>query len=438
MSTRSIFLLLMPLATMIALSARAEDLKPYTLGDALNAFDGSPKVERAESQKEEASWKRVESMSGFLPKVQANASRMLTDKFAFADVAFGGSVVSVPQIIPTTTYGLGVDWTIFDGLSNVEHFQGSKYYEEAAQKDLDWTKFQGHRDVVLLFYRALAAQTLKEVAEANLKTLEDHLNDVRLFKQAGTGTKFDVLRVEVQESEAKSEVLNQTDNVSISMLRLGEQLGLDMNGKYLQGQLPVLGPEVVSSVKYDETKRGDIDAMKARVAGASKNAEASNKYWIPKVGVDGQYQQYNNLTNDLTGTGFRSAYSVAVNLTWNLYDGGISMSRDHQAVEQRVQAEKSLVIQKQKASDDYEYWRRRYLYNASIYQARVNDVQKSTESVRLAREGRRVGTRTNTDLLDAEAELFRARAGLVNSQIGAIEALINLEVATGQSLFSFK
>lgn len=427
-----------PGAPPSASSPSAATLSPFTLREAIGQFDSSPRVARAESQKEEASWKRVEAMSGFLPKIQANASRLLDAKLVLVDIPFGGSIASIPQIIPKTTYGVGFDWTLFDGLGSVERYQGARDFERAAQKDLDWTRFQGERDVVLLFYRALAAQTLKEVAEANLKTLTDHLSDVRLFKQAGAGTKFDVLRVEVQESEARSEVLNQTDNVTISMLRLGEQLGQDLSARSLQGQLPVLNADLIANLKYDESRRGDLEAQKSRVTGAEKSAQASNKFWIPKVSLAGNYQQYNNLTDDITGNGFRSAYSAAVNVSWNLYDGGISLSRDRQAVEQRVQAERSLQISKQKASNDFEYWKRRYLYNASIYQARSSDVQKSTESVRLAKEGRRVGTRTNTDLLDAEAELFRARAGLVNSQIGAIEALINLEVATGQSLFDYK
>ena len=64
-------------------------------------------------------------------------------------------------------------------------------------------------------------------------------------------------------------------------------------------------------------------------------------------------------------------------------------------------------------------------------------MQKATESLRLVKEGRRVGARTNTEFLDTETELFRAQAGQVNSQIGAVEALINLELATGQKLYNF-
>lgn len=425
------------LSALIALPVAAAAPRPLTLQEALGEFETSPRVERMASVAEETSWKRNETLSYLLPKVSANASRLLDTKLVLVDIPFNGVMTSIPQIIPKTTYGLGVEWVLFDGLASFERMAAAKAFERAAKKDLDWTKFQGSRDVVLLFYRALAAQTLKDVAESNMKTLQDHLNDVRLFKQAGAGTKFDVLRVEVQNSEANSELMNATDNVSISLLRLGEILGEDMSGRTLQGQLPVLAPELVKDLKYEEHERGDLEALRERLTGADRNARAANRFWIPRVSFNGQYQQYNNRTDDLTGEGFRNAYSAAINLNWNLYDGGVSYARDRQAVEQRVQAEKSLELARLKSSTDFEYWRRRYLYNASIYRTRLSDVEKSTESVRLAKEGRRVGTRTNTDLLDAESELFRARAGLVNSQIGAIEALINLEVATGQTLFKF-
>jgi outer membrane protein TolC len=81
---------------------------------------------------------------------------------------------------------------------------------------------------------------------------------------------------------------------------------------------------------------------------------------------------------------------------------------------------------------------RKFTYFCSVFKSRQSDVQKSEESVRLAREGRKVGARTNTDLLDAEADLYRSQAGAVTAQLGAIEALINLELSTGQALYHFQ
>jgi hypothetical protein len=85
-----------------------------------------------------------------------------------------------------------------------------------------------------------------------VKTLEDHLNDVRLLKKNGMGTNYDVLRVEVQSSEAKSELLNSDDNVSIALLRLGEELGKESENRSVKGKLPVLDASLIKDVTFHE------------------------------------------------------------------------------------------------------------------------------------------------------------------------------------------
>ena len=84
------------------------------------------------------------------------------------------------------------------------------------------------------------------------------------------------------------------------------------------------------------------------------------------------------------------------------------------------------------ARQDFDLWSRKLLYFSSVYKSKMSDIDRSKEAVRLAREGRRVGVRTNTELLDAEIDLFRSQAGAVNAQLGALEAKISLELAAGQ------
>ena len=47
-----------------------------------------------------------------------------------------------------------------------------------------------------------------------------------------------------------------------------------------------------------------------------------------------------------------------------------------------------------------------------------------------------MGARTNTELLDAESDLYKSQAGAINAQVGAIEALINLETSLGKKIHS--
>lgn len=405
----------------------------------LQAMQNSPKVQKAESQARETSWKKTESLSGFLPTLSANASYLMDKKYAYLDVTMGGSALSIPQIVPTSNLYLTAQWSLFDGFSSLNRYSSSGEFANSAQNDFEWTQFQVDREVRVLFYKALAAKELKAVAEQNVRALEDHLKDVRLFKKVGSSTNYDVLRVEVQMSEAQSELLNATDNVDLSLARLSEAMGQDNNVSEVTGTLPKLKPQVVADLKsLNISQRKDLEALRHKAEGFLYSEKSAEKYWVPRVSLFGQYQYYNNRNDRFDDyDNYRDAYQYGVTLTWNLFDGMTSIAKSKQSIEQKYQAEKTLRQAELKAQRDFDFWKRKYLYYCTVYEARLSDIEKAQESVRLAREGQKVGARTNTDVLDAEAELFRAKAGAVNAQIGSIEAIVNLELSTGTKLVEF-
>lgn len=426
---------------LLFFAAATTEAAPLQLSQAVNEAEGqSPELERSSSQLEELKWKRTESLNGFLPTVSGSASYLLDKKYAYLDFAFGGSMLSIPQIVPTATYGLTARLPLFDGLENVEHYRAASDLVRAGTLGLDWARFSLDHQIVLLYYRALGAKLLQDVAAANLATLEDHLKDAQAFKKAGVSTNFDVLRVEVQVSEARSAVIDAADNVAVARQNLAEALGKPAEDRPLAGDLPVLKPEAISNVETarPNEERQDIQSLRARASAADRQASAASTYLVPHVFLFGDYQHYNNRDNSVWSTNaFRDAYDFGLGLSWNLFDGMTSIAKSKESAEQRVQAEKTLDIAELHSVRDLELWRRKYLYFCQVYSSRASDVEKAREAVRLARAGRRVGARTNTDLLDAEADLQRSQAGLVNSQLGAIEALVNVEMATGRRLYNF-
>ncbi len=419
--------------------ARAESL---SLGAAVEqALQKSPVIQQSRSAAQQATWQHREAYSGFLPSVNLTDSYFTSQKYQFTDLPFPGSnaVFSFPSIIPTNQLTLTGRLPLFDGFSNFNHLAAGTDIENAAREQLRWTQFRLERQVTLQFYKALAMRILKEVAERNMQTIEDHLRDVTLFKKAGVSTNYDVLRVEVQVSEAKSELLNSADNVDTARTELAEMLGEETETRELLGNLPILKRQLIQHVDLNDlSQRADINSLNHMAAALDAESRAANRFWVPRLDFIGQFEYYNNLSQRFDEwQNYRTAYQVGFLLSWNLFDGLVSIAKANESSEKKYQSEKGLEIAQLKAKKDLEYWKRKYLYYCSVYEARVSDVQKSTESVRLAKEGRRAGSRTNSDLLDAELELFRARAGVVNSQIGAVESLINLELATGQQIYRF-
>lgn len=316
----------------VSFQAQADGLR---LNEALQeALGNSPKVQRSESQYRETGWRKTESYSGFLPTLTANASYLFDKKYALVDVNLGGAPLAIPQVVPTTNLYLTAQWSIFDGFSSTNRYLSSDAFEQSAKSDYDWTRFTVERDVILLFYRAVAAKELKIVAEQNVRALEDHLKDVRLFKKVGSSTNFDVLRVEVQMSEAQSELLNATDNVEVTRARLSESLGQDADVSAVDGTLPKLKASLVADLKelkMDERK--DLVSLRQKAEGFRHQEDSAEKYWVPRIALMGQYQYYNNRSDGFNDyDNFRDAYQYGVTLTWNLFDGMTSISKSKQSI----------------------------------------------------------------------------------------------------------
>jgi len=403
------------------------------------ALSGTPTLQKSEAAYEEASWKKTEALQGFLPSLSGSINYLTDKRYMLVDVNMGAGATSIAQVVPTTLYTLNAQIPLFDGFANTNRYSAGQQAEQSARHELEWTQFSIQRQATLQFYKTLASLALKDVAEQNLKTLNDHLKDAQALKKAGVTTNYDVLRVEVQVSEARAEVMNAQDNYEIAKLRLGEILGKSSENRELQGQLPVLTDVSVEQLQPGNLQqRLDVLALQEKVTSLQKIDSAQSRYLFPKISAFGQYQYYNNINDRFSDQDrFREAYLIGLNLTWNFFDGMSSIAKSHQASAQAAQLESHLKITQIKATQDFEFWKRKFNYFKSVYKSKLVDVEKSTEAIRLAKEGRRAGTRTSTEMLDAELDLFRSRAAQVNSQIGAVESLINLELATGQNIHQF-
>ena len=405
------------------------------------ALSNSPRLKQSESQTEGARWKHTEAVAGHMPNLSASANYLTNKKYLLTDVTLPGSsaALSIPQIIPTTLMSLTAQVPLFDGFATTNRVSATNQFTASSETDLEWQKFQLEREVILAFYRSIAAEQLNLVAQQNLRTLEDHLHDVRLFKTAGLSTHYDVLRVEVQASEARSEVMNTEDNRQMARSRLAELMGKSEDARIPQGQLPAFNRATVASVaQVDESQRKDFSAMQLKIDGLDKMTSAARKHWSPKISLVGQYQYYNNLNDSPTDrSAFRNAYTAGISLNWVLFDGLSSSAKVGESVAEKSEMEYILVQKKLHAHHDIDFWRRKLNYFVDLFNARTGDIGKSQESVRLAQVGLKAGARTNSDLLDAESELFRARASSVNAQIGTIEAMVNLELAAGKQIFKF-
>jgi outer membrane protein TolC len=420
-------------ALALASSAAWADPAPgnaaLSLGQAQQeALDHSPLYLLAQAKDAEANWGKVEAGADFMPRLDLQATHFSNVKFLTLPV--NGQVF--PEAFPYSALGLNAEWTLFEGLSGWSRLRASALRATAADLEQDWALFSLKQDVRLKYYQAITAQKLAGLADENVKTLEDHLRIVQDLLDNGQATRFDVLRVEVQLSEARTERLSAQDKVVMARRKLVQAMGLEMDERPLSGDLPVPG-SITPPAGADLDKQGDLRAKALQAEAAESLHNAALGAWAPKVSLVGGYQWYNNLQMDVNDLpDYATAYQVGLELDWNLFAGGATLAQQKEAEAKAEQANQASRLARQQAEYDRDLWSRRLAYSTQLYQAKLDDVDKSKESVRLATLGQQAGTRTTTEVLDAELDSFRASAGAVSAQMDAAEALINLELALGQ------
>lgn len=422
-----------------ALSSAAPAPDTLTLQAAIESARGnSPGLKKSELLAEASRWGKFEALADHLPHLDIKGTHFLKAKYSKLNVLFGGSAIEMPSAFPQSEFAIEASLLLFDGLGSINRYRAAAYEAEAATLELSHAKFKLEQQVEVNFYQALGTQELAKVAVQNIETLEQHLRLARASQRAGFSTGVDVLRLESQMEEAHAEKLLADDNVIISKNALIETMGVAQDDRPLDGVLPSPSRgRIPADLTFDVSQREDLAAQTRREESQDRLRAAAGAFWFPRVSFFGaeQFYKFGNFdTAVLPNDSFQNSYSIGLRLNWNLFDGGAAIAKQKRAAANAQVANeisRALLIA---APSEFEALKRRYIYNAALYEARKRSVEKSTESVRLATAAVRAGAKTHSEALDAELELFRARAGVIRAQLDAVDALARLELAVGHRL----
>ena len=375
--------------------------------------------------------------SEFMPHLDLTGRHLFSERFQVLDINFGGSTFSMPAIQPYTSLAVNAEMEIFSGFESTHQLQAAQLKREASEHDLKHAEEKLKARIRTLFYQALGSQILVTVANQNIETLEGHLKDINSRVRSGVSTKFDALRTEVQLEDARTEKFGAESNVAITRARLFEAIGLPDDGQSLDGKMPEdFSQYDLNKVTLQNATREDRLAQIKNLEAQTQIARAAKAHWLPKVSLFGTEEWYNNTNHSISESDekYRSAYALGILFKWNLFDVGASLASQRQAEIAKKIADEKLAQFDQVIPVDIEEAKRRFFYNVTNYKAKQSSIRKAEEAVRLAQGGVRAGTRTNTEALDSVVDLNRAKAAAVKSQVDAIEALGQLELAIGHSL----
>lgn len=418
------------------------------------AVADNPTLSAARARVEQAREVLNQARSAYWPRVDLTASgtRVTTSdtefqgQSTFYDVIYQASYgTSYDQTLDYYKAGLAASWVLFDGFARKFSTAAAAYGEQAVAAAREDTRRLLLQSVTGAFLSAQLSLENIAIAKADEAFNLRQLTEAKLRYEVGTGALSDVLNFEVKVNTAQfnrivAERTYQTDRIALAAL-----LGVP------HAQLPEntqLAPlEVVTSARMEKpqfdksleaalARRPDLAQSDRTVQQAEAAAKAKKAdYYYPTLSLAASYDGQRVEDLDFGSDDFGN--SVGLNLSFNIFAGGLYRAQYQEARARLSEAEKG----REKARIDVASQVHATIEGLLAAQKQFLLQQKNAELVQknrdLVEKEYKAGVGSLVRLNEAQRDLIAAQVRLALAQTTLHQAWYDLKSATGHILTEF-
>lgn len=283
-------------------------------------------------------------------------------------------------------------------------------------------------NVAKAYYDLQQADEQVRISDSAVKNAEASLKDANALERAGVGTKFDVLRSQVNLANAKQDLTNALSQREIARRRLAPLLNLPQTIT-----ISAADPVKLAGLWQHSLEKSIILAYQNRPELqqnlAQRNiGEAQRKQAIAALGPQlSLVARYDVLDQFDDNTSISDGYSLGVQARLNLYDGGAARARAAQAKSDMAIAETRFSDQRNQIRFQVEQAYSTQLSSLENVQTSKVALEQAKESLRLARLRFQAGVGTQTDVINAENDLTRSEGNHIKAMLDYNRALTELQ-----------
>ncbi|MFQ6046079.1 MAG: TolC family protein, partial [Gemmatimonadales bacterium] len=419
-----------------AVGERQGPQKPkLTLQEAVErALAFHPDLAQARALEEGAAAQVGEAVARRLPQIGARASATRFQEPMIVRPLHGFDIAEPPEFDRTLLQGnLTAALTLFDGGERRARVRGSRATFRAAEVGLDQVSQDLVATVTHRYLAVLGAARLADAHEAGVRALQAESLRVEQLLSEGRAAPVQLLQVSAALAQTQAEGVDVASRLELAELDLARAVGVNVSETRAERLAEV---RLTHTARHEDRAAvlarldgGNLELRKAQLElqAARWNRRAAKSAWLPSLDLTAGYLGFGAAGGDVTGE-----WQAALRLGYPLFLGGARGARlrrtdwEARAAEQRYLSAR---LRAEEAAD-------RALSAVARGDAQVVAVEAAvrhlTELVRI--EALRVaeGSGTETEFLDAESRLRRARAQLIEARHQAIIARVEVARLTGE------
>ncbi|MEH2221595.1 TolC family protein [Nostoc sp.] len=278
------------------------------------------------------------------------------------------------------------------------------------------------------YYNLQQADEQVRIAQAAVLNSEASLRDAESLERAGVGTRFDVLRSQVNLANAQQNLTNARSQQTISRRQLATRISLPQAINISAAdpvQLAGLwNPTLEQSIVLAYQNRPELQQQLAQRNISEQQRRQALAELGPQVSLVASYDLLDQFDDNVSVT---DGYSFGVRATLNLFDGGAARARAAQSKTNIAIAETQFAEQRNQIRFQVEQAYSTQQSSLENVQTANTALEQAREALRLARLRFQAGVGTQTDVINSENDLTQAEGNRVTAILDYNRALAQLQ-----------
>jgi outer membrane protein len=332
------------------------------------------------------------------------------------------------------SYGVVLDWTIFDGLQMFANYERLKELQKQGEVNAKLTILSTISDVVNAYYAIVRQQQLVKATDSALKIslLRVTIADNKL--KIGRGSKLDVLTAKVDYNTDTTLYLQQKNLLATSRITLNQLVARDLN-------IVFFAEEKLEMEK--NLQLAELETLTQQLNPALQNAFINKKIAelnlkqvkgqrYPTIGINSGYERSRSTSPTGFNQKFRAnGFTYGLTASVNVFNGFLQRQNERNAKVQINSSELSLEKTKQDVNALLISTYQNYLTNLDLLKVETGNVELAKQNLEITFEKYRLGSISPLELREAQRNSINAIIRFLDAQYQAKLSEINLKEVSG-------